>query len=196
LGISSVVPIRIVSAISVQIIGAIYVHSVSSNALNVTTLRPVGVRPIVVTIVVIEVRSASVDVAYPVTRNTIAIHSWTSDVNIRNKNPVVVGDIDIDVNIHSETQRCPSVIAPTRTPAYPSRPPLITGNPYPTVIVVKLPTPVVKWSPSPSVIGHPSIAVFGHFPVSISSIRLKAFINLRPPNLAVGRIIQPLAIRR
>jgi hypothetical protein len=64
-------------------------------------LRAVGIGPVVVPIVIVEVRSASVNVHNSVTRNTIAVHPWACNVNVRHKNPIVVRYVDIDIDVHA-----------------------------------------------------------------------------------------------
>lgn len=74
-----------------KVVSAIDVYSTSCDTFDVIPIRAIDIRTIVVAVIIGDISRAAKDIANSVTRHTIAKYPWTSDVNIWNKNPIVIG---------------------------------------------------------------------------------------------------------
>lgn len=108
---------------------------------------------------------------------------------------MMVRDADMDINAHAGAERCPAVVTAATAPAYPCRPPFVTGHPSPTVIIGIRPAAVMEGRPSPGIVGYPSVSIAGHHPIAVGSIGLEAWLRIRKPDISVFRVVYPLTVR-
>lgn len=125
----------------------------------------------------------------------IPVHVRVIHVSGRQECPVQTWNIDVYADIYAGTHRCPSVIAAATSPDNPGWCPFITGNPYPSIIIVVIPSAVMERCPSPGVVRYPGVAVIGYYPVSVSFVGMKLSSDIRYPHPAISAVVDPSAVR-
>lgn len=170
-------------------------HPAACSPFNLAPARTAYVRTVVVYVRVVDDRGAVIYPHLVAVRRIVTIQPWAGDIPLRHKHPVMVGNADMYVDAHARTQRCPAVVTAAAPPAYPSRPPLVTRYPGPTVIVGIRPAAIMEWRPSPSIVRYPGVPVVGHHPMAISGVGLEALFRVRKPYISIFRIVDPLSVR-
>ena len=161
--------------------------------------RPGNIPAVVIAVNIIDDRSIADDIDISACRYVIWVRIWRTNILPRHKNPVIVRFIisrsESYININTRAKRCPSIIVAAGAPVHPSRPPLCSRDPFPTIIIRKPPSAVMKSCPSPLIIRYPSVAVLRFHPMSVGGIRSKIRACIRSPNVTQFRVVYPLPVR-
>jgi hypothetical protein len=125
----------------------------------------------------------------------ISVHVGVIHIPGRQESPVQAWNIDVYADIHARAHRCPSVIAAATSPDNPGWCPFITGNPYPSKVIIVIPSAVMERCPTPREVRYPGVAVIGHYPVSVGFVGMKVSSHVRYPHPAISAVVDPPAVR-
>jgi len=154
------------------------------------------IHPVIIDIRVTDHRSVINDIDYPRASYIIIINPLAGNIGRRRANPVAAWDRAYrKAQTNSRPQRCPTIIFAAVAPAYPCRSPLVSGYPFPSVVIIITPSAVVEGCPSPGIIRNPGCSVVGINPVPICGIGPETRTGIRYPDISVFRVFYPSAIR-
>lgn len=125
----------------------------------------------------------------------ISVHIAVIHSVVRQKGPIVSGNMNVDIDMNAGSHGCPPVITAATSPGNPGRSPLVAGNPCPSIIVIVIPSSVVERRPTPRVVRHPGVAVIGHHPISVGCVGVKVSSDIRNPHPAISSVVDPSAVR-